>query len=42
MRLQQVTIESLTEVQKALAFYMGKNTPERKDFIVQNLIYETI
>ena len=41
IRLQQVSIESLTEVKKALEFYMGKNTPERKDFIIQNLIYET-
>jgi topoisomerase-4 subunit B len=39
-RLKPVSIESLTEVKKALDFYMGKNTPERKDFIVQNLIYE--
>jgi hypothetical protein len=23
-----------------LAFYMGKNTPERKDFIVSNLVVE--
>jgi len=40
LHIQQVTVESLAEVKKALEFYMGKNTPERKDFIIQNLIYE--
>ncbi|MBI5493669.1 MAG: type IIA DNA topoisomerase subunit B, partial [Deltaproteobacteria bacterium] len=40
MRLVQVNIENMAEVTKALQFYMGKNTPERKDFIVNNLIYE--
>lgn len=40
MRLVPVTIESMTEVARALQFYMGKNTPERKSFIVNNLIYE--
>jgi len=33
-----VTVGSMGEVKKALDFYMGKNTPARKDFIVQNLI----
>lgn len=40
MRVTQVNIENMTEVSKALTFYMGKNTPERRDFIVNNLIYE--
>jgi len=40
IRLQQVDIQSLSEISKALEFYMGKNTPERRDFIVNNLIYE--
>ena len=40
MRLVQVNVENMAEVTKALAFYMGKNTPERKNFIVDNLIYE--
>ena len=40
MRLVQVNVENMAEVSKALQFYMGKNTPERKDFIVNNLIYE--
>jgi len=37
-RLVPVTVRSMGEVKKALDFYMGKNTPERKDFIVNNLI----
>ncbi len=40
MRLQEVAIENLSEVAHALSFYMGKNTPERKSFIVDNLIVE--
>jgi topoisomerase IV subunit B len=40
IRLVDVDIESLSEVSKALEFYMGKNTPERKGFIIENLIYD--
>ena len=38
IRLLQVDVESMGEVHQALEFYMGKNTPARKDFIVSNLI----
>jgi topoisomerase-4 subunit B len=38
MRLLPVHVRSMGEVNKALDFFMGKNTPQRKDFIVQNLI----
>ncbi|MEW6428043.1 MAG: DNA topoisomerase IV subunit B [Thermodesulfobacteriota bacterium] len=38
MRLQQVSIDRLHEVPTLLEFYMGKNTPERRDFIVANLV----
>lgn len=38
MRISQVTARSMSEVQKSLDFYMGKNTPERRQFIVDNLI----
>ncbi len=38
IRLIPVEIESQTEIQQALEFFMGKNTPKRKDFIVSNLI----
>jgi topoisomerase-4 subunit B len=40
IRLIKVDIESMHEVSQALQFYMGKNTPERKEFIVNNLVYE--
>lgn len=40
MRLVPIDVESLSEVHKSLDFYMGKNTPTRKDFIISNLIYE--
>lgn len=38
MRLTEVDIESMSEVSRALEFYMGKNTPERKRFICEHLI----
>ena len=38
IRLIRVTIKSIKNIQKTLDFYMGKNTPERKDFIMENLI----
>jgi len=37
-RLVPVTIGSLGDVKEALDFYMGKNTPARREFIVENLI----
>ena len=37
MRLQQVQIDTLSEVPQILTFYMGKNTPERKDYIMGKL-----
>jgi DNA gyrase/topoisomerase IV subunit B len=37
MRLQQVNIDRLSEVPKLLEFYMGKNTPERRDYIMEHL-----
>ena len=38
MRLVQVDVKSMSEVSGALEFLMGKNTPQRKEFIVDNLI----
>ncbi len=38
IRLQQVNIDRLSEVPKLLSFYMGKNTPERKDYIMRSLV----
>lgn len=40
IRLSPVIIGSDTPVQKLLDFYMGKNTPERQDFIIENLKVE--
>jgi len=38
IRLRNVTLDSLSEVAKVLSFYMGKNTPERKQYIMENLL----
>ncbi len=40
IRLEQVTLHKTDQVQKLLAYYMGKNTPERQDFIINNLVVE--
>ena len=40
MHLTPVSIQSLKNVPEVLKFYMGKNTPERRDFIVHNLAAE--
>jgi len=40
MRLEPVTLAHLHDSDKLLAFYMGKNTPERQEFIVENLRVE--
>ena len=38
MRLVRVSLKSLKGVGQILEFYMGKNTPERRSFIMENLI----
>ena len=38
MRLKQVNIDILSEVPRVLEFYMGKNTPDRRDYIMEHLI----
>ena len=40
MRLEQVTLHKTDQVQKLLEYYMGKNTPERQNFIIDNLVVE--
>jgi len=40
MRLDQVTLKKEDAVTDLLAFYMGKNTPERQNFIIDNLVVE--
>lgn len=37
MRLRQVRIDTLSEISKVLNFYMGKNTPERRQYIMDHL-----
>ncbi len=38
MRLVEVNIKSLTRVHKDIEFFMGKNTPVRREFIMENLV----
>ena len=40
MRKQPVILEQHTHIQQLLEYYMGKNTPERQEFIVSNLRVE--
>ena len=40
MRLTPVEVQALKNIPPLLEFYMGKNTPERRDFIVNNLLEE--
>ncbi|MBP1540503.1 MAG: type IIA DNA topoisomerase subunit B [Prevotella sp.] len=40
MRLEQVTLHKNDQVQKLLEYYMGKNTMERQNFIIENLVIE--
>ncbi len=42
MRLVQVSVGSMGEVEKSLDFFMGKNTPQRRDFIVENLATDVV
>ena len=40
MRLEQVTLRKTDAVKELLEFYMGKNTMERQNFIIDNLVIE--
>jgi topoisomerase IV subunit B len=40
MRLDPVILHKESKIQDILTFYMGKNTPERQKFIIQNLRIE--
>ncbi len=40
IRLDQVSLRKEDAVSELLTFYMGKNTPERQNFIVENLVVE--
>ena len=38
MRIVPVNVKSIKSIQPTLEFYMGKNTPQRREFIMENLI----
>jgi topoisomerase-4 subunit B len=40
MRLEPVRMKKNDAVNEYLEFYMGKNTPDRQDFIIENLRIE--
>ena len=40
MRLEQVSLRKTDTVKELLEFYMGKNTMERQNFIINNLVVE--
>ena len=40
MRLEQVTLKKNDKVQELMEYYMGKNTMERQNFIINNLVFE--
>ena len=40
MRLEPVRVKKGDHIQEILPFFMGKNTPERQDFIIDNLRVE--
>lgn len=40
IRLIPVVVNTFSDIKPTLQFYMGKNTPERKQFIMRNLINE--
>jgi topoisomerase-4 subunit B len=37
IRLVEVNIQSVKNIPETLEFYMGKNTPERREYIMENL-----
>ncbi|MEJ2055239.1 MAG: DNA topoisomerase IV subunit B, partial [Calditrichaceae bacterium] len=40
IRLEPLLLEEKTSISKLLGYYMGKNTPDRQDFIIENLRVE--
>jgi topoisomerase-4 subunit B len=41
MRLQPIIMQGDISIPKILEYYMGKNTPARQEFIIENLVVET-
>ncbi|MBS0622484.1 MAG: type IIA DNA topoisomerase subunit B [Verrucomicrobia bacterium] len=40
MRLIPIRVDHFSDIKASLEFYMGKNTPERREFIMNNLIID--
>lgn len=40
IRLEPIMLDKAMSIEELLTFYMGKNTPERQDFIIENLKVE--
>jgi topoisomerase IV subunit B len=40
IRLEPVVLQADADLEKILSYYMGKNTPERQEFIIENLRVE--
>ena len=40
IRLDPVMLDAETTIEEMLSFYMGKNTPDRQKFIINNLKVE--
>ncbi len=40
MRLEPIMMDKATSIEQLLSFYMGKNTPDRQEFIINNLKVE--
>lgn len=40
IRLEPVLIDEASDIDKILTYYMGKNTPARQEFIIDNLVVE--
>ncbi len=40
MKLKPVEVHAFSDIKPTLEFYMGKNTPQRRQFIMTNLIHE--
>lgn len=42
MHLTPVSVHAFSDIKPTLEFYMGKNTPKRRQFIMENLIHEEL
>ena len=40
IRLEPVIVDKNTSLEEILSYYMGKNTPTRQEFIIENLRLE--